>query len=84
MQTMPVVNGLEVEFRDQLQVVRLDFNDREDEDVIAALAVRGHPTIVLIGRDGEIERTWFGAATAEDLRPLVEMLLASSLLDATP
>lgn len=65
MQTMPVVDGLEAEFGERLQVVRLNFNDRANDGVITVLGVRGHPTIVLIDSDGEVGRTWFGAATAE-------------------
>jgi hypothetical protein len=72
---MPVVNGIEGEYGARLQVVRLNFNDGANERAIAALAVRGHPTIVLLDREGEVTRTWFGAADAEDLRPLVEALL---------
>ena len=72
---MPVVNGIAGEYGARLQVVRLNFNDAANERVIAALAVRGHPTIVLLDREGGITRTWFGAADAEDLRPLVEALL---------
>lgn len=77
MQTMPVVNGLEEDFGDDLQVVRLNFNDSENDAAIAALGVRGHPTIVLLNGDGEIHRRWLGAATDDDLRPLVQELLAS-------
>ena len=76
MQTMPVVNGLADEYGERLQVVQLNFNDPANEGVVTALAIRGHPTIVLLDRDGDVDRTWFGAATAEDLRPLVEAVLA--------
>lgn len=44
--------------------------------MIAALGVRGHPTLALLGRNGEVTRTWFGAAEVDDLRPLVEALIA--------
>jgi len=74
MQTMPVVNGLEDEYAARLQVVRLNFNDRTNDGVISALGVRGHPTIVLLDGRGEVGRTWFGPARAEDLRPLVEAM----------
>ena len=73
---MPVVNGLEEDFGEELQVVRLNFNDSENDAAIAALSIRGHPTIVLLDGDGEVHRTWFGAATDDDLRPLVQELLA--------
>jgi hypothetical protein len=75
MQTAPVVNGLEEEYGTGLQVVRLNFNDRANDRATKALGVRGHPTIVLLDRAGEISRTWFGTATAEDLRPLVNVLV---------
>ena len=71
----PVVNGLEEEFGDRLQVVRINANDRAAGGVFAALGVRGHPTIVLLDRDGETDRAWLGPASADDLRPLVEALL---------
>ena len=70
------MNGLEEEFKGRLQVVRLDFNAPKNRDAVAALGVRGHPTVVLIRRDGTISRTWLGLATADDLRPLVEAILA--------
>ena len=72
---MPVVNGIEVEFGARLQVVRLNFSDEANGRAIAALGVRGHPTIVLLDRAGDVSRTWFGAADGEDLRPLVEALI---------
>jgi len=72
---MPVVNGIEEQFGVRLQVVRLNFDDRRNGAAIKALGVRGHPTIVLIDRHGDVGRTWLGAATADDLRPLVEALL---------
>ena len=70
------MNGLQNEFADRLEVVRLNFDDRRNDEAIAALGIRGHPTIVLFNRDGERGRTWFGAVTADDLRPLLEALLA--------
>ena len=78
MRTMPVVNGIEQEYAGRLQVVRLDFNDRKNDDAITALGVRGHPTIVLIDKNGGRFGARLGARTPEQMRTDVEALLAAS------
>ena len=79
MRTMPVVNGIEQEYVGRLQVVRLNFNDRQNEEAITALGVRGHPTIVLLDKRGKIFRTRLGEQTDAMLRPHVEALLAEGV-----
>jgi hypothetical protein len=37
--------------------------------------VPGHPTIILIDRNGDILRRWFGEASADDLEPLLRELI---------
>ena len=76
MQTKPVVNALQTEFEGRLQVVQLDFNATTNRRAIQALGVRVHPTLVFMDRSGAITRTWFGAATADELRPIVATLIA--------
>lgn len=69
------MNGLERDYSGRLQVVRLDFNSRQNERAIRALGVRVHPTIVLIDRRGRVQPLILGTQTDELLRPKVAALV---------
>ena len=69
------MNGIEQEYRGRLQVARLNFNDRKNEGAIAALGVRGHPTIVLLDKHGEKFATRLGEQTLDQLQSEVERVL---------
>lgn len=70
------MDGIEREYQGKLQVVRLNFNEARNEKVIAMLGVRAHPTIVLLDRDGQRQGQRLGPPSLEELRGLVEPLLA--------
>ena len=70
-----MVDGLEQDYAGRLQVVHLNFNDRKNGDAIRALGVRGHPTIVLIDRNGIPQEPLLGVQTDAKLRPKVEALV---------
>lgn len=70
------MDGIEQEYQGKLQVVRLNFNDARNEKVIAMLGVRAHPTIVFLDKDGQRQGQRLGPPTSEELRGLVEPLLA--------
>ena len=67
----PIVDGLEEEYGGELEVVRLDFGDRANKNVLRALRVSAHPTFVLFGRDGTVRTTWLGERSAAEIRPLI-------------
>ncbi len=70
-----MVDGLEHDYAGRLQVVRLNFNDKKNDAAIRALGVRGHPTIVLIDRNGIPQAPLLGVQTDAKLRPKVETLV---------
>ncbi len=69
------MNGLQTKYAGQLQVVSLDFNDRNNVKAIAALGVRAHPTLAIIRKDGALHRLWYGAPKEGELDPLIEATL---------
>lgn len=70
------MDGLEREYQGKLQVVRLNFNEARNEKVVAMLGVRAHPTIVVLDKDGERRGQRLGPPSLEELRGLVDPLLA--------
>ena len=69
------MDGLEREFAGTLQVVRLNFDRPQNRAALRALRVRGHPTIVLIDRQGIPQESLIGQQTDDQLRPRVEALV---------
>ena len=69
---MPIVNGLEQDFGASLQVVRLDFEDDANKDLMDALRVRGHPTFVVFSAAGEPGEPIIGQVPEERLRSAIE------------
>ncbi|GAB4330310.1 MAG: hypothetical protein Kow0010_15200 [Dehalococcoidia bacterium] len=71
-----MVDGLEQDFAGRLQVIALDFGDRDERAAAQALGTRVHPSIVLVSAAGAIVQVIPGAQTEEDLRPVVEALVS--------
>lgn len=65
---LPIVNGLEAEFGEQIKVERLDAAKQENADLMAEFGVRGHPTFVVVDADGQVQQTFVGPQTGETLR----------------
>ncbi len=71
-----MVDGLEQDYAGKLQVIRLNFNDSKNDSAIQALKVYGHPSVVLIDRQGTPQEALLGIQTDAKLRPKVDALLA--------
>ena len=69
------MDGLQTRYAGRLQVIRLNFNDRQNEKAISALGIRAHPTIAIIRADGTLSRLWLGAPKEGDLEPLIDAVL---------
>lgn len=69
------MDGIEQDYAGRLQVARLNFNQRTNDAAIRALRVRGHPTVVLIDRNGTPQEPLIGTQTDAKLRPRVEALI---------
>lgn len=71
----PVVDGIEEEYAGKLIVVRLDFNAKGDRALVQALAVRGHPTTVVLDRDRQETKRFLGPVSAETLDAAVRAVV---------
>ena len=74
----PIVNGLEMEFGEQLQVTRLDANVRENEELEFSYGMRGHPAFAVLDENGAVTATFIGPQTNEVLRDAVTAVLLQS------
>ena len=65
---MPIVDGLEREFQDQLAVIRLDADVPANERLQLSYGMRGHPAFLILNEAGDVSAQFFGRQTAETLR----------------
>ena len=57
---MPIVDGLEEEFKGKVSVSRLDAAEPEYARLQRQYGVRGHPAFVVLDRDGRIVVSFLG------------------------
>ncbi|MBP6469698.1 MAG: hypothetical protein KBE23_07320 [Chloroflexi bacterium] len=62
------MNGIELEFSNQVTVVRLNAYEPENERIQEQLGVRGHPSSVVLAQDDVITERFLGPVSAEALR----------------
>ena len=65
---MPIVNGLEDEFKGQFTILRLDANVPANERLQASYGMRGHPTFLVLDEAGGVAAQFFGLQSVEILR----------------
>ena len=65
---MPIVNGLEEEFKEEIAFVRYNAGTPDGRAVMEALKARGHPSYAILDPDGEVLWTSSGQLPAEMLR----------------
>lgn len=70
------MNGLETEFADRINVVRLNVAEPANARIQAEMGLRGHPSLALLDEEGEIARRFFGAPAADVLRRAVQEITA--------
>ena len=70
----PIVNGLEEEFDGKASVISLDASVPANARLQSAYGLRGHPTLVVLGKDGRVSRRFFGPVTAGSLRDALAMV----------
>jgi hypothetical protein len=64
---VPVVDGLEEKYQDQVEFRRIDANSPTGKSAYQAYALRGHPGFVLLGPDGTILWKGIGQQPVENL-----------------
>jgi thioredoxin-like negative regulator of GroEL len=73
---LPIVDGLTDEFEGQAMVQQLDAAELENERLQQQYGLRGHPTFVVLDRNGRAVQTFIGPQTAEVLREAIMELIA--------
>lgn len=69
------MDGLAVEFAGQVDVVKLNVGEGDNEAIQVAYGMRGHPTAVVLDANGDIVQRYFGP---EDVGVLREAFTAVS------
>lgn len=62
------MNGLEAEFGDEIEFVRLNAAESEVLQLQQTYGLRGHPSVAILDSAGEVAALYFGPETAEVLR----------------
>ena len=68
----PIVNGLEAEFSNEINIERLDASKAENVELMQEYGVRGHPSFVLLDKNGRVVQTFFGPQDEETLRTAIQ------------
>ena len=72
---LPVVRELEADYVDRVGVLVLDYYASDTRPLLSEYGVRGHPSFVVIGRDGTSSQVVRGVVPKEDLVALIEAAL---------
>lgn len=62
------MNGLEDEFGEEIEFLRLNAAEPENVLLQQTYGLRGHPSVAILDDDGEVAARYFGPQTAETLR----------------
>ena len=72
---VPVVDGLEAKYHDQVEFRRIDANSPAGKSAYQAYALRGHPGFVLLSQDGSTLGKGIGELTVENLEePIISAI----------
>lgn len=71
----PVVVSLSEKFAGKVLFYMVNVNERSGWEVGRALAVRYHPSYLMIDTDGERAAQWFGTFKEEQLTALIQEVL---------
>ena len=73
---LPVVRELEAEYADRVGVVVLDYYGPDTPPLRSEYGVRGHPSFIVLGRDGTSSRVLQAVVAKESLVELIEAALS--------
>lgn len=68
----PIVNGLEAEFANEITVQRLDAVEPENVELMQTYGVRGHPSFVILDKNGRVDQIFFGPQEEDVLRVAIQ------------
>ena len=63
----PVVHGLEQQYGDRVAFAGVDYNNRANRDLVRQYRVLGHPTFVVLDREGQVVKQFVGHTPEADL-----------------
>ncbi|MFN8526277.1 MAG: thioredoxin domain-containing protein [Chloroflexota bacterium] len=73
---LPVVRELEAEYSDRITFQIIDYYADQTKPLLSQYRVRGHPSFVLLGRDGTPTSPVQGIVARERLVEMIEAALA--------
>ncbi len=71
----PIVNGLEAEFTGRVSFLYYDLANPENERLQSHYETRGHPTAVVLDREGNVAARFFGQQDPSAIREALEEIL---------
>ncbi len=74
----PIVNGLEAEYGERVEFKLLNVGLDDGKRFFEFYGLRGHPSYVLLGADGEVLWRGFGPMSAESLTSEIEKIIRPS------
>lgn len=69
------MDGLEAEYGEQVNFVRLNVEIPANERIQQSYGLRGHPAVAILDADGAMVQGVFGAETAENLRLILDEII---------
>ena len=73
---LPVVRELEAEYVERVGVLIVDYYNADNRPLLSQYGVRGHPSFLVLGRDGTPSEILRGVVPKEQLAALIEAALA--------
>jgi thiol:disulfide interchange protein len=73
---LPVVRELETDYAERVGVKIVDYYNGDNKPLLEQYGVRGHPSILVLGRDGTPSPVFRGIVPKEKLVEAIEAALA--------
>lgn len=64
---MPIVDGLETQYAGQIAFQRINANEGDGPAIMRAYQVQGHPTILIVDRQGREVKRFIGPQSSEQI-----------------
>lgn len=72
----PVVNGLERQYGNRVAFAGVDFYNRANRELVQQHRVLGHPTFVVLDRNGNVVKRFVGYTEEAELKAALEQAAA--------
>ncbi len=73
----PVVSGLDKKYGKQVAFAAVDYYNGKNRDVVRKYRVLGHPTFVVLGKDGQVIQRFVGYTEADALEAAIKQAAGS-------